>query len=251
VNDFLTRVVQRHRGEVPTVRPRLAPLFAPGVESAADQVSEELTWPQPATIASEPTSTGIQEHRAKQTAEPESLIGPPRPPIVNRVVDVRSPVGRPDSESASDAPRRQAPVEQSRPVSHQHRPGPERMVIPTSASAESRAASDAVTTLTQKMVTERVTHSEQVEVIPRLVNQDTARARPIDAPPSLVSSVSPRPFDGIDRDTAEPPVQVTIGRIEVTAVAAPPAPKRKAAPRQPSMSLEEYLARRQDKGVSR
>jgi len=101
------------------------------------------------------------------------------------------------------------------------------------------------------MVTERVTRTERVEVIPRLVRQDSSLARPIDAPPSLIAApVSRGRLDGIDRDTAEPPVQVTIGRIEVTAVAAPPASKRKTAPRQPSMSLQEYLTRRQGKGGS-
>ena len=42
MNDFLTRVVRRHRGELPTVRPRVAPLFAPRVEPAVDPWSEEV-----------------------------------------------------------------------------------------------------------------------------------------------------------------------------------------------------------------
>jgi hypothetical protein len=89
-----------------------------------------------------------------------------------------------------------------------------------------------------------------VEVIPRLVRQELSRAKPIDAPPSLVAApVSGKQLDAIARATAEPPVQVTIGRIEVTALGAPPAPKRKTAARQPSMSLQEYLARRQGKGT--
>jgi hypothetical protein len=65
------------------------------------------------------------------------------------------------------------------------------------------------------------------------------------APPSLAAprqAVSPR------RDTpdvSEPPVYVTIDRIEVTAVTASPPPKRMPSPRRPTMSLEDYLARRQ------
>jgi hypothetical protein len=253
VNDFLTRVVQRHRGEVPTVRPRLAPLFAPGVEPAADQLSEEVAWSQPATTRTlEPTSTGTPEHRATPTVQAESLISPPRLPIVNRVVEVPSQVGRPGGESASEAPGRQVPAQERRPVNEERQPGPERTVPSPSAPPEPPAASHAVTTLTQRMVTERLTRTERVEVIPRLVRQDISPARSIEAPPSLVAAPDSRGrLDGIDPDTAEPPVQVTIGRIEVTAIAAPPAPKRKTASRQPSMSLQEYLARRQDKGVSR
>ena len=108
-----------------------------------------------------------------------------------------------------------------------------------------------MTALTHTTVTERVTRTERVEVVPRLLPQAIPAARPIEAPPSLVAPISRQGVDGIDADTAEPPVQVTIGRIEVTAMAAPPAPKRKTGPRPPSMSLQEYLARRQDKGASR
>jgi hypothetical protein len=252
VNDFLTRVVKRHRGEVPTVRPRLAPLFAPGVEPAADQLSEEVTWSQPATTrAPEPTSTGTPEHRAIPTVEAESRISPPKLPIVNRVVDVSSPVRRPDGESGSDVPGRQTPTQERRPVDEEHRPDPERTVPPPLAPAAPHAASEALTTPTHQTVTERVTRSERVEIIPRLIRQDISRARPIDAPPSLIAApVSQERLDGVDRDPAEPPVQVTIGRIEVTAVAAPPPPKRKTATRQPSMSLQQYLARRRGQGES-
>jgi hypothetical protein len=112
-------------------------------------------------------------------------------------------------------------------------------------------ASRAIATVAPTIVTERVTHTERVEVVPRLVKQDPSPPRAIDAPPSLVAApVSRGRSDGADGDTAEPPVHVSIGRIEVTAVAAAPAPKRKTAPRQPSMSLHDYLARRRGKGGS-
>jgi hypothetical protein len=102
-----------------------------------------------------------------------------------------------------------------------------------------------------EIVTERVTHIERVEVVPRLIGQDISPARRTDAPPSLVAAlVSAERPDGIGDRTAEAPVQVTIGRIEVTAVTGPPAPKRKAGTRQPSMSLHEYLTRRQGTGGS-
>ena len=45
--------------------------------------------------------------------------------------------------------------------------------------------------------------------------------------------------------TVEPPVQVSIGRIEVKAVTAPPQPRRAPVLRKPAMSLDNYLAQRQ------
>ena len=250
MSDFLTRLVQRHRGEVPTVRPRLAPLFAPGVGPAADQLSEEIAWSQPArTRAPEPTSTGESEHRAMPTAEGESHVTPPTLPIVNRVVEVPSPVRQPARESAEEAPRRQVPAHETAPANEEHRHRLDRTATAPSAPVKPHAASDAVTTPIPRTVTERVTHTVREEVIPRLTRPDISSARPFDAPPSLIAApVSAGPLGDIDRGTAEPPVQVTIGRIEVTAVAAPQTPKRKTAPRQPSMSLQEYLARRRGKG---
>jgi len=61
----------------------------------------------------------------------------------------------------------------------------------------------------------------------------------------LVSSVSPASAQRSMSEVGEPPVQVTIGRIEVTALTQVAPPKRAAAPRKPAMSLDDYLARRQ------
>jgi hypothetical protein len=47
---------------------------------------------------------------------------------------------------------------------------------------------------------------------------------------------------------AEPPIHVTIGRIEVTAVTQSTPARRTAPPRKPAMSLDDYLARRQRGG---
>jgi hypothetical protein len=48
---------------------------------------------------------------------------------------------------------------------------------------------------------------------------------------------------------AEPPIHVTIGRIEVTAVTQSTPARRTAPPRKPAMSLDDYLARRQRGGA--
>lgn len=62
--------------------------------------------------------------------------------------------------------------------------------------------------------------------------------RPEEIPSGSVSSASQPP-------SLPPPIQVTIGRIEVKAVSPPPAPTRRpATPVAPALSLEEYLKQR-------
>lgn len=87
----------------------------------------------------------------------------------------------------------------------------------------------------------------RIEPPPRLVQTRPDMPRPsASAPPSLASGrVSGRRTEQNHAGPVEPPVEVTIGRIEVTAVSAAPDVKRKSGSRRPAMSLEEYLTRRQ------
>jgi hypothetical protein len=236
---------------MPTVRPRPVPAFAPGVEAAADQLSEEVVWSQPApTQASEPARTRQREDQVRPALDEESHIAPPALPIVKRAIAVSSPAGRPDLEPASESHGRQGHTQESQRVAEERRSDRERTTTAPPAPSEREARSDASTIPAPGIVTERVTRTERVEVIGRLVRQGTSPAQPIEAPPSLIAAPASGRPDGVDRDTAEPPVQVTIGRIEVTAIAGVPAPKRKTAARPPSMSLDEYLARRRGKEAS-
>lgn len=86
--------------------------------------------------------------------------------------------------------------------------------------------------------------------MPRFVEprtHDQGRTPPqVDAPVSLVGAgSSTERAQNLPQAVAEPSVQVTIGRIEVTTVPAPSPPKRTPAARKPAMSLGDYLARRQ------
>ncbi|GAB1723255.1 MAG: hypothetical protein NTNFB01_21510 [Nitrospira sp.] len=67
----------------------------------------------------------------------------------------------------------------------------------------------------------------------------------LSAPPSLRPAEQSGQGPKQGQLNEEPPVQVTIGRIEVTAVSTTPETKRKSGSRRPAMSLEEYLTRRQ------
>jgi hypothetical protein len=104
---------------------------------------------------------------------------------------------------------------------------------------------------------DRLNHADpppgaRIELPPRLVESRLdSQGRSVTAPPSLVSTgFSGKGSERLTQGEAEPPpVQVSIGRIEVTAVTSPPLPKRKPASRQPSMSLQDYLSRRQGRGT--
>jgi hypothetical protein len=65
------------------------------------------------------------------------------------------------------------------------------------------------------------------------------RARAIVRPAARRAVEQPVPLETVKREP--PPVRVTIGRIEVRAVAAPPAPPRPAPERPAPLSLDEYL----------
>ncbi len=83
---------------------------------------------------------------------------------------------------------------------------------------------------------------------PPLVNMRHDAVRTSAAPPPvLVSGMGiGRRMDPVTHTASiEPAVEVTIGRIEVTAVSAAPDQNRKPVARRPAMSLEEYLTRRQ------
>jgi hypothetical protein len=83
-----------------------------------------------------------------------------------------------------------------------------------------------------------------IATVPPLVK--TAAVEPQAAPPRLETKPVHGGAIAADRtDDAEAPIQVTIGRIEVTALTQAAPAKRGAVLRKPALSLDEYLARRQ------
>jgi hypothetical protein len=86
---------------------------------------------------------------------------------------------------------------------------------------------------------------------PRLVEaqQATPMAARVTPPSLLFTGPQGQRGDAAGATSSEPPVHVTIGRIEVTALPASSPPGRKSAARPPSMSLADYLARRQGRGA--
>ena len=246
MSDFLTRIVQRQRGELPTVQPLTAPIFAPESNRELGP-SAEPAWISalPAEREQEPEFAGKPSRRVlpREQAEPGApalLV-----PEAAWAGEAQQPLVRRESEDTTDPPERKAPLNMIRPSST-HWPIPERTVTAQRQAAESDPVSAEVMQPNPGVKTGHLTHTVRVELPPRLVGQKTKpHADPGSAPLSLAAAaVSEKQSEPIVPDAAEPPVQVTIGRIEVTAVSAPPAPKRKTAMRQPSMSLRDYLAQR-------
>lgn len=248
MSDFLTRLVQRQTGGMPTVRPRTRSMFAPAMDRESPTLRD---LPGMEHISS------AEEARRPVTAQGQG------PDVIRPLPRVR------DAQDSVDPTRNRAgaPRSETRGGLSESLPGPQDIEPATVLNRPAHGAEAAtVPSQTAGLVPEHTPHHSsmpgrrdgQVPVQTRL-HQEV----PIDLPPRLVespgegrrSTASPLPSllsgmtSGDDReraasDSIEPPIQVTIGRIEVTAVSSPAASKRKAGPRQPSMSLEDYLARR-------
>ena len=67
-----------------------------------------------------------------------------------------------------------------------------------------------------------------------------------DAPGALAPLPRPQPFTAPLKRAEPAEVHIHIGRIEVTAAAEPPAPRRQTRERTPPLSLDTYLARRKE-----
>lgn len=245
MSDFLTRLIQRQTGTLPSVQPRPRSMFAPATDQLGFSIIHEPAMPESA-----------HEEVRRQAPEGPSRVAPTRPSTsaINAPLSTETPVGRIQA----------VPVVQTPDVAEPS---------PTATKVEGRAAWDEATSRTQEppirpfLLPGAPVGSElnrrRAEDRPERPGRTEAATRPLmTPPPPLVRSPRTRPSSALaappslrpaeqssqraraDRMNEEPPVQVTIGRIEVTAQPTPAAPKRKAGSRPPSMSLEDYLARR-------
>lgn len=246
MSDFFTRLVQRQQGRLSTVQPRVPTVFG-------SVVSQDTSMPE--ALASEPPM--LKKRTTRLTAEePSTRLRPtdPAQPVVTAPLlpmRGRMPGDLPSAETPmskeSDAPRGlEGPV----PVLHRasnDRPGREPTYSMPSNSSRSNTPPAVEARLGSKVAFESPLRETGVELPPRLVTRVVEpHQEPLSAPTSMLSTeLAGRQSGNLAQEVSEPPVQVTIGRIEVTALTAPSPPKRKAAARPPSMSLHDYLTRRQ------
>lgn len=246
MSDFVTRLVDRQAGTVAMVRPRVPSMFAPPVsrtEPSDLSVSDSLL-PQAGASETPPASIRRGPHEGElltQTDHQEEQ------PLVHGPWPTPRAESRPRHAASSPAPLvRNVSTVVPQP-NHETLASPlvRAVTIPTPAPSHEMEP-------TEQNINHRVGSSPlspvaRIEPPPRLVETEHAMTRSsAAAPPSLASgAVTGRKTPHINAAPPEPPVEVTIGRIEVTAVSAAPDQKRKPGARRPAMSLEDYLMRRQ------
>jgi hypothetical protein len=226
MSDYLTRLAARALGTAELARPRRS-IFEPrpgvpeplALEPASARVEAEAQAESPERAA-EPAPprrrADAEPRRARdQTPAPEAEGELRRPPAPSRQVPRRprrraQPVPAPAAEVASTDPMARGPTAPERPPKLE-------AALPDAAGLGPAA---------------RLTPQERVEPPPLLA------ARP---PPRAALPV---------KEASSPTVRVTIGRVDVRAVATEPSlkPRRKEKPA-PRMSLDEYLGRARRDGA--
>jgi hypothetical protein len=214
--------------------------------SSESQSPPPVTTPQHAETPSRNTSSPSADPSHPSTdgqRDPQLVMPPPAPMAADERTDAASP------------------TEPPQPVRTQTSP-PARERVPSDAvpQRERRApispeAGDATRQTQDRATADRAARQEppalpppRLPVTAPLPENPALRVVPAPLRPAGAADARRRPREEIAAKTSEPPrVQVTIGRIEIRAVSAPPPPQPRPAPRAPSMSLDEYLANR-DKG---
>jgi hypothetical protein len=268
VKGFLSELLARSRGVADVVRPRVASLFEPQAaglpgdegEAAPEQESETVAVP------SEPDTAG-----RRPPQEPEVLAytssAPGGIPAQREVdaVEIVEPVPSPRVSTEQPAPVAPAPMPPARARESAAR-GDTRALPETADTGVGRRSEADAGEL--PAVAARARHVERDVAGRRAVppaTQPLERQPPRPSelaarrPPALGSPVPHRllppprrprfeaPHGEERAPSSEPTVHVTIGRIEVRAVA-DQVPRRKERPASPVMSLDEYLASRSGKG---
>ena len=253
MSDFLARLVQRQWGQFPTMQPRLPSVFAPAMGQMGFQETEG---------GIDTTAPLIKEHTPQGALEKQPVREPELPksdetlltsrvfqPMVESHLVNRLGTEAPESPRVSDA----TPLVDVRSIQRTHVTEIPRM------SAQRKINDEGIQTQRQTRPRQDGRGEESLHLVPSDIAGSMAiprlaepRARnqartlqQAEAPRSLVGAgSSAERAQNISPTLAESPVQVTIGRIEVTAVTQAAPAKRAAAPRKPAMSLDDYLARR-------
>ena len=248
MSDFLIRLAQRQRGQIATVEPRVPDLYAPVAAAMPLAISEDIPakvqdlrrMTRPPPLLTDPWSA--QDANASiskiQKGAPTPVVNPAQPMTAKPGEERFRPPAK-QNDGAVVAP----PVDPRVPPRFQ----PElavvsktNMSLPLQSKHEQRDSFSPKSETAGSQVL--FARESEPELMPAAVL--TAPTAPPRIEPKLTKD---REMTAFARDHAdsEPPVHVTIGRIEVTAVTQTAPTKRVATPRKPAMSLDDYLARRQ------
>jgi len=213
MSDFLTRLVQRQLGNIAAIEPRVPGLY----DSVADVTAVQ-------TRGLDAASQRGVDREQKAGAMPEESSSP---------MMINNPAGSCDASLGTPLEAHD-PLVPSRKRTRGHAfPGAAEFVVEAPENSPNIDAGQAKEEAPPRLVEQRP--SDQLKA-PERMNGLTA--------PAMLARGASLAQERVG-DNTEAPVHVTIGRIEVTAVAPVPTPQRAAIPRKPAMSLDDYLARRQ------
>ena len=246
MSDFLTRLVQRQEGTVPTVQPRTPSMFASLVGRVGDADFPAMDSLPAADLTTRRSQASLESgnHHGEGQTRPDQQEGSRL--LTGSKATTRPAMGLHRSESSPvplvsnpsavvPRPVHEAPAALRSGSEVIHEQVPRQHVSLSKPTSEDRGEPVSVP------------RTARIEAPPPAADTRRHIARSsVTAPPSLASGATVgRRQVQISKTSIEPPVEVTIGRIEVTALSAAPDRKRKPEARRPAMSLEEYLTRRQ------
>lgn len=246
MSDFLQLLVDRGQGRARVLSPRLPSRFEPGpapaggvglVEESETPMAPVATRRQQSMEPRQPSHARAPVQRSAPEAKPTTAAARQDPvrapePTTTRVRGTVQPVAARattvDVTSTDAAPHRSDPTA-ARVDPADHDPPGSRAITPT-------------------VVVTRYEPRSPGRADPQARPHDAgAEPRPRTLRPDLADQTRQRRRDSARPTTAAPPeptVQVSIGRIEVRAVQADPAPSRQRRPAAQPTSLDDYLAQR-------
>jgi hypothetical protein len=240
MSDFLTRLVQRQIGKIPSIEARVPALYASVPAAMPLAITEEIP-PQPSD-----SRPSVHAPAAVDDANPTQNL-------TAAIVEIRQW----ESAPVANAPQGKLSQPGTEPGPRVSIDNASSEVAPPARPPSKLLPNSAASSPPDPISEQRVLASTLVAVPALQLSfagtwetplASPEQVRPISAPPRLEVKESGRGEVGA-RERAhagsEPYVQVTIGRIEVTALTQAVPAKQAPAQRKPAMSLEDYLARRQ------
>ena len=275
--DFFTRLAERTLGIALLAQPVIAPAFAPepGVSTATGDGFFE--WAEASQVSAEPAPSGA--------AAIPSPAGESLRPVSGADSSVLVPAARIQPEGMSARPERTGRLTASRPDSPETPASPATFPLQTTASSQVPSLGDGPLEDRGHTLSVRSSSVEQAAfaqtreparlLVPkmRLAEQPEERGEPIDERqarllvpdrtrnPGLAipfeaannsarrESLQPAQADltNLEASHQPPTIRITIGRVEVRAVQAPPTAPARPAPRPaPALSLADYLKGRNE-----
>jgi hypothetical protein len=242
MSDFLTRLALRQLGQIATIEPRVAPLYSTINEFGNGSFAGA------AEDSHANNAIGAVDERAKTQASPLPTAHAYITADLARLPLAQERVGLPVVRSQLERPHAPTePLVQTEALATEvSKAGPARSTAdrpPTDGYAPGQPETTAALPRNRFPVVQSA-REEAAAPIPLLKPARSNSAQSVGSLTPLVRLVGEKPTgEQVKREEAQ--VHVTIGRIEVSAAAAPA--KRAPAPRKQTMSLDDYLARRQGK----